>query len=180
MNEGIGLVKEIDKGTKFLNPNNLGMVNFIHFCFANQTSNDFLSTVNSRLITRVDRYITLFINVNLNTSLSDDLINGFPTFSDDNLNLVHINLDGVDFRSSWSQLKTWSWNRRFNQVQNFKAGFLSLSQSLCQDLSCNPFDLDIHLKSCNPFASTSYLKVHIAKVVFQTLNVCQNRVVAAI
>ena len=180
MNQGICLVKEVDKGTEFLNPNNLGMVNFIHFCFADQASNDFLSTIDGVLIAGVDGYISFFVNVNLNTGLSDDLIDGFSTFADDNLNLVHINLDGVDFRSSWSQLRTRSWNRRFNQIQNFKAGFLSLSQSFCQDFRCNSFNLDIHLQGGNPFASTSYLKVHIAKMVFQTLNVRQNRVVAAI
>ena len=43
---------------------------------------------------------------------------------------------------------------------------------MCIRDSSNPLNLDIHLKGCNPVASTCNLKVHISKVVFQTLDIC--------
>ena len=142
------------------------MVDFIHLRFTNQTSNDFLSTVDGILVARVDRYVTFFVDVNLNACFSDDLVDGFSTLTDDNLNLVHINLDGINFRSSWSQFWTNFWNGCFDHIKDFKTSFLGLGKSLRQDFCSNPLDLDIHLKGCNPIASTCNLEVHISKVVF--------------
>ena len=180
MNEGIRLVKEVDKGTKFLDPNHFGMVDFVHFRFTNQACNDFFSTVNGSLVARVDRYVTFFIDINLNACFSDDLIDGFSTLTDDNLDLVDINLDGINFRSSWCQFWTHFWNGCFNHIKDFKTSFLGLSKCFCQDFCSDPLDLDIHLKGCNPVTSPRNLEVHVSKVVFQTLDICQDSVVVSI
>ncbi|SIA65454.1 Uncharacterised protein [Mycobacteroides abscessus subsp. abscessus] len=180
MYEGICLVKEVDKGTKFLDTNNFGMVDFVHFSFTNQTSNDFFSAVDGILVARVDRYVTFFVDVNLNACFSDDLIDGFSTFTDDNLDLININLNSINFRSCWSQFWTNFWNSSFDHIKDFKTSFLGLSKSFRQDFCSNPLDLDIHLKGCNPVASTCNLKVHISKVVFQTLDICQYCIVITI
>ncbi|CYH46695.1 Uncharacterised protein [Streptococcus pneumoniae] len=180
MNKGICLIKEVNKGTKFLDTNDFSTVNFIHFGFTNQTSNNFFGTVNSILVTRVDRHISFFVYINLNTCFSNNLVDGFSTLTDDNLNLVHINLDRINFRSSWSQFWTNFWNGCFNDIKDFKTRFLGLSKSLRQDFCSNPLNLDIHLKGCNPITSTCNLEVHISKVIFQTLDICQYCVVISI
>ncbi|ETI93499.1 MAG: hypothetical protein Q617_SPSC00329G0025 [Streptococcus sp. DORA_10] len=145
MNKGICLIKEVDKGTKFLDTNNLSTVNFIHFGFTNQTSNDFFGTVNSILVTRVDRHISFFVDINLNACFSDNLVDGFSTLTDDNLDFIHINLDGINFRSSWSQFWTNFWNGCFNHIKDFKTSFLGLGKGFSQDFCSDPLNLDIHL-----------------------------------
>ena len=93
---------------------------FVNLSFTNQTSNDFFGTVNSILVARVDRHISFFVDINLNACFGNNLVDGFPTFTDDNLNLVHINLDSINFRSSWSQFWTNFWNSCFNHIKDFQ------------------------------------------------------------
>lgn len=53
-------------------------------------------------------------------------------------------------------------------------------RGLLENLTGNAFDLDVHLQSGNSVFSSGYLEVHIAEVVFHTLNVGQNGVFAAL
>ena len=156
------------------------MVDFVDLGFTHQISNDILSAIDGILVRGVDGHISFIINVNLNACFSDNLVDGFATLTDDNLDFVHINLDGINLRCSWCQFWTRCWDSCFNQIQDFKAGLLSLSQGLFQDFWGNPCNLDIHLQGGNSLAGTRYLEVHIAEVIFQTLDVCQNSVVGPI
>ena len=128
----------LTKAPNFSIRTTFGMVDFVHFRFTNQTSNDFFSAVNGSLVARVDRYVSFFVDINLNSCFSDDFIDSFSTLPMTILDLVHINLDRINFSSCWSQFWTNFRNRCFNHIKDFKTRF-GLSQSFCQDFCSNPF-----------------------------------------
>ncbi len=103
-------------------------VDFVHFSFMNQTSNDFFSVVNGSLVARVDRHVSFFVDINLNACFSDDFIDSFPTI-DNNLILSTSILIVSIFGCSWSQFLTNFRNRCFNHVKGFQTSFLAWARA---------------------------------------------------
>ena len=107
MDESICLIEKVDKGTELFNTHNGYSVNFTNLSFTYKIRDDSFSTVNGILITRENLNKTFFININCDTSLSDNLVNSFATFTDDNLDLVNRNLNAINLRCCWCQFWTW-------------------------------------------------------------------------
>ena len=70
-------------------------------------------------------------------------------------------------------------NRLEHLVENELPGVLRLFKRRAQDLLSDAGDLDVHLQRRNPVACSGDLEVHVAEVIFGSLDVGQDRVVVA-
>ncbi len=133
--EGICLVKEADKGTKFLDPNHLwhGRLS----TFASRTKPAMISLHGGILVARVDWY-ALSSSLSPNPCFSDD-VDGFSTLTDDNLNSAVHQSWWYQFSEQLAPPDALEWLLRSHH--DFKTRFLGLSKSFRQDFCSNPLIL---------------------------------------
>ena len=79
-------------------------------------------------------------------------------------------MQGQDARSGWSQLSR-SVNALVDNLENGGASFVSLLQSLSQNIGWDAVKLGIELQSGDELRGTSDLEVHITEGIFSTLNI---------
>ena len=104
----------------------------------------------------------------------DDLIDGLTSLANHLANLLRIDLDRYDLRCVFSNFRTRRCDCRFHTiVHDEESCFTTSCDSAFHDFSGQTMDLNIHLDCGDTFSSTGYLKVHISKEVFQTLNIRQ-------
>ena len=92
--------------------------------------------------------------------------------------LLRIDLHLDNLRCVFSDLSSWLIDCfGHNLIHDVKSCFSCLCNCLFNDGSCQSVNLDIHLDSCDTFMCSGYLEVHISEEVFQSLDICQYKVI---
>ena len=178
MNHSLFARSELDECTKLFNAYDFTCKNLTCLEICYDDADQLCCTVHHVCVCTTDRYGTVICNVDLNTSLLDDGIDGLSSLTNNITDLLRIDLHGDDLRCIFSNLCSRLSDRRFhNFIQNVKSCFTCSCNSFLYDRSCQSVDLDIHLDCCDTVMCSGYFKVHIAKEIFQTLDICQNDVI---
>ena len=71
------------------------------------------------------------------------------------------------------------WNRDDLEhfIQDGQAGFMGLFQCFAHDLRCDALDLDVHLQGGDAFGGSGNFEIHVAEVVFSSLDVGENDII---
>ena len=138
----------------------------------------FCSLLHIFFLCTTDGYISVIININLYTGLFDDCIDRLSTLSYNISDLLRIDLHLDDLRSKLSNFCPRLCDCFAHHfIHDISSCFLRRCDCFFNDRSCQSVDLDIHLDRSNTLMSTCNLKVHIAKEIFQSLNICQNQII---
>ncbi len=121
-----------------------------------------------------DTYSTVIIQLDVGAGLFGQRTDHGTTLTDHVLDLLRIDLDGVDTRCKIGDLGTGSLDSFVHHFQDVQTSTTSLLQSNLHDLFGDAFDLDVHLQRGHTFGGTGYFEVHVAQVIFVTQNVGQH------
>ncbi|MPM25611.1 hypothetical protein SDC9_72108 [bioreactor metagenome] len=119
------------------------------------------------------------IDVDLHAGFFDDAVDCISAFTNDDFDLIWFDLHHFDLRSILGQFFAWGCNRAGQLSKDFHPRFLRLHQRFSQDLFCDPLDFDVHLQRSDTFACSGNFEVHVAQVIFKSLDVRQNCIVFA-
>ena len=76
--------------------------------------NDLDRALNTCLLNTADIDGSVIININLNTGLIDDRIDGLTLLTNDLTDLLRVNLHLLDLRCIFANLRTWSCDCRLH------------------------------------------------------------------
>ena len=117
---------------------------------------------------------TLVVDVDLDTGLVDDLVDGLAAAADDVADLVGVDGEGHDLGRPFAQFRTRTGKDGEHLVEDEESALTRLFERLGQDLFVDALDLDVHLDGGDAFGGACHLEVHVAEEVLKTLNVAEN------
>ena len=169
---------EFDKCTEFFDTYYFTFVNFTFDEVVYDCLDILHSLIHASLVKSAYRYETIICDINLNTALINNCIDCLTTLSNYFTNLCRINSCLDNLRCIFTNcLSRFSNCRLHTCIHNEKSGFSCSCDSLFNNRSCKTVNLNIHLDCCNTLCSTCYLKVHITKEIFKSLNICKNDII---
>ena len=104
MNHSLFTRSKLDKCTKLFDAYDFTGKNLSCLEICHNDADQFCSTIHHICIGTADRYRTLICNINLNTCLLNDGINGLSSLTNDITNLLRINLHRDDLRCIFANL----------------------------------------------------------------------------
>ena len=174
MNHTFFTRSKLKECTKLFDADNLTYVNLSLFELAYNDINQLFSLVHHCLISTADRYGTVIGNIDLHAGLLDDCVDGLTSLANYITDLLRVNAHLDDLRSVLAYLFSRLSDARLHAVIHDEESCLTAScNSTLYDRSGQSMDLDIHLDSRDTVSRTSYLEVHVAEEVFQTLDIGQ-------
>ena len=172
MNHSIFIWCQLNKRTKFKDSDNFSCHHHSCLDFCHNILDHPNCSVDHFLICATDRNIALFTDVNLYTSFFNNLIDDLTLLSNNITNLCWINCDLFNLWCKFTQLCSRCINTRLHTILHNKVSCLMTSRnSTLHNVSSETMNLDIHLDSSNSCICSCYLKVHIAKEIFKSLNI---------
>ncbi len=174
MNQTILARQDVDESTEVSQTNNLAFVDAVHFDLGGDgldTADRFFGSVT---VNGGDADSTVIIQLDVGAGLFGQGTDHGATFTDDILDLLRVDLDGVDARGEIGDLGTRRLDGFVHHFQDVQASTTSLLQGNLHDLFGDAFDLDVHLQRGHTFGGTGNLEVHVAQVIFVTQDVGQH------
>ncbi len=164
--------RKFDKRAELLNADNRSLENLSFFKIRNDYLNHFDSLVHHFLVSTAYGYLTVIGNIDFNTCTGDNFVNRLSSLTYDIANLLRVNLNGNNLRCIFSDFFSRLCDCGNHAVCHDKLSRIAASCNRAfYDRSCQTVNLNIHLNRCDSVVCTRYLKVHIAKEIFQTLNI---------
>ena len=165
---------ELDECTEFLDAYYLALEDLAFFEVSGDDLHHLQSLIHHFLIGTADRYLTIIGDIYLHAGTCNDLIDGLTTLTYYITDSVGIDLNGDDLGSVLANLCSGSRDSGLHAgIHDEQSCITASCDSAFYDRSGQTVDLNIHLNSGNTFGSTGYLKVHISKEVFQSLDIGQ-------
>src|SRR5271166_5943265 len=115
----------------------------------------------------------VIVDIDLSACFRDDPLYRFPSGTDQETDLVRLDLNGLDSRRVLAQLLTRHINCLGHHIENAHASIPSLANCFGHYLIRNPRQFEIQLKTGNSVPGTAELKVHVAEMIFGSDNVDQ-------
>ena len=126
----------------------------------------------ARSIERGDEHRAVVLDVDLlDTGFGDDLVDDLAAWSDDVFDLVGIDLDHDHPRRVLGEFRTRLRDRFRELIDDEEARLLGLRHCFAHDLNRDALDFDVHLDRGDTFLGTRNFEVHLAKCIFEALNV---------
>ena len=166
--------QDVDEGAEVGQTDDLAFVDAVHFDLGGDgldAADRFLGGVT---VNGGDADGTVIIQLDVGAGLFGQGADHGTTLADDVLDLLRVDLDGVDARGEIGDLGTRSLDGFVHHFQDVQASTTSLLQGNLHDLFGDAFDLDVHLQGGHTFGGTGNLEVHVAQVIFVTQDVGQH------
>ena len=169
---------KLNECSKLFDADDFSFQNLSGLKVSNDCINELSCLLHSCCVCSADRYCTIVCNINLHTCLLNDRIDCLSSLTDNITDLLRIDLHLDNLRCVFSDLSSWLIDCfGHNLIHDVKSCFSCLCNCLFNDGSCQSVNLDIHLDSCDTFMCSGYLEVHISEEVFQSLDICQYKVI---
>ena len=174
MNHSLFPWGKLKKCSKLLNADNLSYKNLSRLKICRDNFNPFHSLVHHGCLCTAYRYVTVISDINLNPCTGNDLIDRLSSLPYRIANLFRVNLDGDNLGRIRAYFRSRFGNGFLHAGVHDKHPCLTAScNGSFHNRSCKTVDFDVHLNGCDSFRSSCHLKVHVAKEIFQSLNVCK-------
>src|SRR5665213_12337 len=103
-----------------------------------------------------------------------DTVNHFAAWTDDEADLINLYFGRKDFRCTRRNVRTRLHDFFCDDFKYLHTCFLRLRKGLCEHVQGNAVDFHVHLNGRDTFRCSCDLEVHIAVMIFGSLNVGQN------
>ena len=121
---------------------------------------------------QVDRPVV--VNGYLGAGFFHYILNGFPAPADNQANFIRIDFDNQYRRRIGRNVWTRFWNFFFNFIYDADTGLFGLFHCLVEYFYRHAFNFHIQLDGCHAFPGTGDFEIHIAVVIFRSLDIGQN------
>jgi len=178
MNHSFFSGSEFDECAEFLNTYNGSLENLAFLEISGDDLNHLYRFIHHFLIGSAYGNLSVIGNINLNAGAGDNLIDCLSALSNHITNLLGIDLYGNNLRSKLTDLSSGSCNAGSHDfIHDILSCFLGLGNRFLYDRSGQAVNLNIHLDCGNTVMGTCHLKVHIAKEVFQSLDIGKHDII---
>jgi hypothetical protein len=126
---------------------------------------------NHLFVVAADEHSAILLDVDVCAGGSGDLLDRCASWADDSTNLFWIDLNRRHLRSGVSNLGSRLGDLSFHNVEDLESSILSLGKRLGENLVWDSVELSVQLESRNTFSGACDLKVHVARKVFETLDI---------
>ena len=165
-----------DEGAEFHQAGDAAGVDLTDFDFAHDVLDHLLGFLHALGIVGGDEDVAVFVDVDVDAGLVDDLLDDFAAGADDVADLVDLDLDGLDARCVRGEISGRLVDALEHLAEDEGAAALGLLQGGGQDLAGEAVDLDVHLDGGDAFGRAGDLEVHVAEGVFHALDIREDRV----
>src|SRR5438094_2755923 len=166
------------EGAERHDPDHLAFVDPANLHLVGQALDPVDRLLTAFLVDRRDEHATVVLDIDLGARLLGDLADHLASGADDVADLVGVDEDGRDAWRVSAHLATRPRQDGQHLVEHEEARFASLLERLRKYLVGQALDLDIHLQRSDAVAGAGDLEVHVAEVVFDSLNVCEHSMLA--
>ena len=171
----VALAKEVHEGTEINDLDDGTGVNRTFFRLGHDGPDHVIGFLDRVAVWRCDLDDAFVVDVDFRAGHFNDLADHFTAGADHFTDLVGWDLHRFD---------AWGVDREFTRAgdgfvhlaQNVHTARFGLCQSFLHDLGRDAGDLDVHLQRRDTCFGTGHFKVHVAKVVFVTQDVRQDRI----
>ena len=170
--EAIDVAEEIDECAIILDAGDFAFEHFADLGFAGDLVDHGLGLLDDLAIMVIDGDDAGFGNVDRDVvAFLDDALDGFATFADDIADLGGVNLEGDHLRRVFGDFFPWLRDASGDGFADLCASALCLLESFVENFAGDAMDLDVHLKRGEALLGACALEVHVAEVIFETLDI---------
>ncbi|MNB88788.1 hypothetical protein D3C75_358080 [compost metagenome] len=166
--------QDVDEGAEIGQTHNLAFIDAVHFDLGGDGLDATDGFHGGFVGNGGDADGTVIIQLDVGAGLFGQGTDHGTALADDILDLLRIDLDGVDARGEIGDFGTGSLDGFVHDLQDVQASATSLLEGNLHDLFGDAFDLDVHLQRGDTLGSTGHLEVHVAQVIFITQDVGQH------
>ncbi len=179
MNETIHTGEQVHECAKGFNADHFACVDVSNHHRLAESFNAFLGNFCAHAIGGCNVNSAVFFNVDLHASFILQGADVLAAGTDERTDLVHRDFHGDDAWGVRLQICTRFSQRSQHLIHNGHACGASLFESFLHHLCAQARDLDVHLQSGDAGSGSSYLEIHIAEVIFGSLNIGEDLVAAS-
>ena len=171
--QAIATWKDLDEGTKVTHAADDAVIDATDLSGSGASFNAGESTFCALGVGGRYNYRTVIIHIDRSAGVFLNRANVFSARTDQHTDLVRIDLGAEQTRRIATGFGAWTWDSGQHLAKDFHACFASLFERCTNDVFTNAIDLKVQLNTGHAFWRTSYLKVHIAKMIFVADDVSQ-------
>src|SRR6056297_317866 len=177
MHQPVTLAEEVHESPEIDDLDDLAVIDLALFRLGHDRPDHVIGLLDRLAVGRRNLDDPLVVDVDLGTRHFDDLADHLAARPDDFTDLVGGDLHGLDARRVDAEI-SGPRKRLVHLAQDMHAPGFRLFQRLLHDLGRDARDLDIHLQRGDALCGAGHLEIHVAKVIFVTEDIRQDRELA--